>query len=139
MDVAFQLFMVIAIANRRGCVSPLFDVSDRLCLIETINGNEIRREAVLLKNRDPFGRAGEMASMHIDVLICGAISHPFETALISAGIRIVGFICGDLEAVMGAFMGNSLTDIRFHMPGCYGKQLNHRFRHRRGRDPNGDR
>lgn len=139
MDVAILAFMVIAIANRRGCVSPLFDVSDRLCLIETIKGKEVRREAVLLKNRDPFGRAGEIANMRIDVMICGAISHPFETALISTGIRIIAFICGDLEAVVGAFMENSLTDIRFHMPGYYGKQLQHRFRHRRGKDPNGDR
>ena len=130
--------MVIAIANWQGCVSPLFDVSDRLCLIETSNGKEIGREDVLLKNRDPFGRAGEIASMHVDVLICGAISHPFETTLISAGIPIVGFICGDLEAVMGAFMENRLTDIRFHMPGCYRKQLHHCFRHRRGRDPHGE-
>lgn len=137
MDVATLTFMVVAIANRRGCVSPLFDVSDRLCLIEITTGTEVRREAILLKNRDPFRRAGEIANMRIDVIICGAISRPFETALISMGIRIIGFICGDLEAVMGAFMENGLADIRFHMPGNYGKQLQHRFRHHRGKDPNG--
>ncbi len=88
---------------------------------------------MLLKSRDPFGRAKEVAQAGVEVLICGAVSHAFETALISAGIRVLPFMCGDLEAVIGAFLQGKLTDGRFLMPGCFGRRQAHRFQWRRGR------
>lgn len=129
--------MVIAIANWQGCISPVFDVSDRLCLIEIANGGEVRRENILLKYRDPFGRAREMAKIGIELLICGAVSYVLETALISVGIRVAGFICGDLETVVGAFLQGQLTDNRFQMPGNCGKHRRYRFQRHRGRNPRG--
>lgn len=133
MDVADFSDMLIAIANWQGCISPVFDVSDRLCLVEIVSGSAVRRENVFLRYRDPFGRAREMAEMGIELLICGAVSHVFETALISVGIRVAGFMCGDLEAVLDAFLQGGLTDSRFFMPGCFGKRQGYRFQHRRGR------
>jgi predicted Fe-Mo cluster-binding NifX family protein len=126
--------MMIAIANWQDSVSPVFDVSDRLCLIETENGKELRRENILLKSRDPFGRAKEMASLGVELLICGAISHVLETTLMSAGIRVAGFICGKLETVLGAFLRGQLTGSRFLMPGCFGKRQRHHFQYRHGRN-----
>jgi len=126
--------MLIAIANWQGCISPVFDVSGSLCLIEIDRGSEVRRENMLLKYRDPFGRAREVAKAGIELLICGAISHVFETALISVGIRVAGFMCGDLETVLNAFLKGRLTDSRFLMPGCCGKRHGYRFQHHRGRN-----
>jgi len=125
--------MMIAIASWQGCVSPVFDVSDRLRLIHIENGKELRREDILLKNRNPFLRAKEMADIGVELLICGAVSHVLETALISAGIRVIGFACGNLENVLGAFMSGQLTGRSFFMPGCFGRQQRYRFQHRRGR------
>jgi predicted Fe-Mo cluster-binding NifX family protein len=137
MDIAIMVFMVVAITNWQGAVSPVFDVSDRLCVVEIIDGAEVRRETVLLTYRDPFGRAREVAGFSVEVLICGAVSRPFETALISVGIRVLAFICGDLEVVIGGFLQGRLTDSRFLMPGCFGKRQGYGFRHRRGRHPHG--
>ena len=123
--------MIIAIANWQDSVSPVFDVSDRLCLIEIENGKELRRENILLKDRDPFKRAKEMANSGIELLICGAISYVFETSLISSGIRVAGFICGKLETVLGAFLRGQLTDSCFLMPGCFRRRQRHCFQHRR--------
>jgi len=125
--------MMIAIANWQGSISPVFDVSDRLCLIHIENGKELRRENILLKNRNPFTRAKEMAGIGVEMLICGAVSHVLETALISVGIRVIGFVCGDLENVLGAFLRGQLTGRDFFMPGCFGKRQGHRFQYRRGR------
>ena len=133
-NVAKFLYMLIAIANWQGCISPVFDVSDRLCLVELVSSKEVRRENILLKDREPCGRAREMAGIGIELLICGAVSHVFETALISVGIRVAGFMCGDLEAVLDAFLQGGLTDSRFFMPGCFGKRQGYRFQHRRGRN-----
>lgn len=124
--------MLIAIANWQGCISPVFDVSDRLCLVEIEDGTEVRREDMFLKYRDPFGRAREMAKVGVELLICGAVSRVLETALISSGIRVAGFVCGNLEAVLAAFLQDGLTDSRFFMPGCPGKRQGYRFQHRRG-------
>ena len=101
--------------------------------MEVENGCEIRREKIFLKNRDPFKRAAEMSKAGIELLICGAVSHIFETALISAGIQVAGFVCGDFEAVLKAFLRGELIDSRFLMPGCFRKRQGYRFQHRQGR------
>ncbi len=126
-------YMIIAIANWQGSISPVFDVSDRLLIVYIENGRELRRKDILLKNRNPFQRAKEMADAGIELLICGAISQIHETALISAGIRVIGFMCGNLENILGAFIRGQLADKSFFMPGCFRRQQRYRFRHRRGR------
>ena len=128
--------MIIAISNRFGSVSPLFDVSDRLDLIEIIHNKPVRRALITLKQREPFLRTREMAGMGIDVLICGAVSYPFETAITSTGIRILGFVCGELNAVIDAFIQNGSLDRRFDMPGYCRPRQYHRYRHRRRKGPN---
>ncbi len=129
--------MFIGITDWQGNVSPVFDVSVRLCVVEIVGGTEVHRESILLKCRDPFARAGEVAGTGVEVLICGAVSRAFETALISVGIRILPFTCGDLESVIGAFLQGRLTDSRFLMPGCLGRRQGRRFQHRRGKGLNG--
>lgn len=123
--------MRIAIPHWQGRVSPVFDVSDSLYLIDTEDGWEKHRENVLLASRDPFGRAREISSLGIDVLLCGALSRVLETALIGAGVQVVGFICGDLEDVVMAFICGGCADTRFLMPGCCGKRQKFGLRHGR--------
>jgi predicted Fe-Mo cluster-binding NifX family protein len=110
--------MKIAIAQWRDRISPVFDVSDRLVLIDIENGIERHREDIVLTCRGPFERTGEVLRLGVQVLICGAVSRPLETALISAGVRVIGFICGGLEDVIGAYLKGTLSNKRFQMPGC---------------------
>jgi predicted Fe-Mo cluster-binding NifX family protein len=124
--------MKIAIAHWQGRVSPVFDVSDSLIVIDIQNGVEVRRQQINLASRDSFERAQEVSRLGAQVLICGAVSHPLETVLIGAGIRVFGFICGELESVIGAFQDGQLSNTRYLMPGCCGKRQ--RVRLRRGRE-----
>jgi len=133
-DYCLYLIMIIAIANWQGMVSPVFDVSNKLCIIDVKNEKEQKRENVVLKEMNFFLRAKEMANMGIEVLICGAISHELETALISSGIKVIGFMCGEVESILKAFIRGSLSDSRFFMPGRFGKQHRHCFQFRRGRN-----
>jgi predicted Fe-Mo cluster-binding NifX family protein len=126
--------MKIAIAYWQGRVSPVFDVSDSLIVIDIQNGLEVHRQHINLASRDSFERAIEVSRSGAQVLICGALSHPLETALIGAGIRVFGFICGDLESVIGAFQDGQLSDARYLMPGCCGKRQQVRLRRRRETD-----
>ena len=95
----------------------MFDVSDNLYLIHCQEGREMRREKAILNHQDLFQRAKEVTSLEIQILICGAISYPLERALAAAGVRVIGFTCGDLEEVIGAFLNGSLIQPCFRMPG----------------------
>jgi len=116
-----KLFMRIAIAHWQDRISPVFDVSDRLLLIDIEDGRELKREDNLLNCSGPFERAREVYRLGVQVLLCGAVSRPLETALISSGVRVIGFICGGLEDVLNAYIKGRLADKCFHMPG-YGEK-----------------
>jgi predicted Fe-Mo cluster-binding NifX family protein len=109
--------MKVAIAHWQGRIAPVFDVSDNLYLIQCAEGRELRREKTILNQQDLFRRAREVVRLEIQVLICGAISYPLERVLAAAGVRVIGFTCGDLEEVIGAFLNGSLTRPCFRMPG----------------------
>lgn len=124
--------MIIAIPHFRGRVSPVFDVAVDLCLIETRDGRESRRQDMRLSGGGAFARAGELAGKQVEVVICGAISRLQQTALENAGIRVVPFICGNMEEVLAAFMLDTLTAGAFQMPGCCGRRRQNRGGCRRG-------
>jgi predicted Fe-Mo cluster-binding NifX family protein len=104
--------MKIAIAHWQGRVSPVFDVADRLFLITIEDGREIHRESLRLASQDPFERAQRLVEQGVDVLLCGAVSLTLEKALLGTGIRVLGFLGGDLESIIAAFLDEKLSDGR---------------------------
>jgi len=112
--------MRIAIPQWQGRVSPVFDVAGNLLLIDVDNGEESRREQHRLLGGDPLARVAELLALRPEILICGAISKPVEARLASAGVRVIGFICGPVDEVLGAFLGGELSKQAFIMPGCQG-------------------
>jgi predicted Fe-Mo cluster-binding NifX family protein len=109
--------MKVALAHWQGRIAPVFDVSDNVYLIQCAGGREIKREPKTLNHHDPFSRAREVTGLGTQVLICGAVSSPLETALAASGVRVIGFVCGDLEAVLRAYLSGSLHRPCFRMPG----------------------
>ncbi|MEN6472478.1 MAG: NifB/NifX family molybdenum-iron cluster-binding protein [Syntrophaceae bacterium] len=120
--------MRIAIADWQDRISPVFDVSSELILIDIEQGREVGRTSVTLRGNDPFARAHEVADLGVQVLICGAISGPLETALLGGGIRVYGFVCGTLDEVLNAFMRGGIMRGRCRMPGCGGGPRRYRMR-----------
>ncbi|MFB3779444.1 MAG: NifB/NifX family molybdenum-iron cluster-binding protein [Bryobacteraceae bacterium] len=110
--------MKIAIPSWQGRVSPVFDSASSLLLLEIDKGREAGREEKPLTRTDALARAGEVLRLGVDVLICGAISAPLETALLSAGVRVHGFVCGPVEEVISAFLRGGLSGPAHRMPGC---------------------
>jgi predicted Fe-Mo cluster-binding NifX family protein len=104
--------MKIAIAHWQRRVSPVFDVADRLFLITIEDGREVQRERLRLASRDPFERAQRLSERGVDVLLCGAVSSALEKALISAGIQVLGFLGGELDSIVTAFIDGQLNDGR---------------------------
>lgn len=118
--------MKIAIPTWLGRVSPVLDVAERFVLVESQQGVELARRDVPVEETELLARARSIAELRPDVLICGAISRPFDAMLRSVGIRLIPHTCGPVEEVLQAFLSGQLTDQAFLMPGCCGRRR--RFR-----------
>ena len=96
----------------------MLDSASELVVVDIEAGQEVRREERQLGRAHPLARAQEIASFGADTVICGAISATMEARLVSAGVRVIGFTCGPVDEVLGAFLNGDLTRQAFVMPGC---------------------
>ncbi|MGB9609325.1 MAG: NifB/NifX family molybdenum-iron cluster-binding protein, partial [Bryobacteraceae bacterium] len=115
---AFSRVVRLAIPHHQGRISPVFDTAGSVLLIDLENGREIRRESRSLSRNELLARAGEFLQLEANVLICGAISAPLETLLISSGVHVIGFLCGPVDEVVAAFLNGNIAKPEFSMPGC---------------------
>lgn len=122
--------MLVAIPNFQGRVSPVFDVASRLTVVHVKGQAELGRREVTLFETRPEGIAQALAELGVQVLVCGALSQTLERLLGSAGVRVVAQVCGEVEAVLDAFLHRTLDRPEFSLPGCFRDPLD-----RRGRKP----
>jgi predicted Fe-Mo cluster-binding NifX family protein len=116
------MLMKVAMAHWQDRISPVFDVADHLLLLDIEGRREINRQSLRLTGRSPFERVEELSELGVNVLLCGAISLTLEKALIGAGIRVVGFLGGELENVIQAFLEGKLGDGRIRNANRSGTQ-----------------
>jgi predicted Fe-Mo cluster-binding NifX family protein len=126
MLFALNRHMRVAIPLWQGRVSPVFDEANRILLVDVSEKQEQRRQEESLTTRNPFERAQMLPKLGVDLLICGMISQTQQTALASAGIRIIPHICGPMEEVIAAFLEDRIENGALLMPGCGGcKRMRH--------------
>lgn len=106
----------------KGRISPVFDVSRRLLVVEIADGAEVGRAEHDLAVETPPARARRLAELGVDVLICGAVSRPLEAALAARDVHVIAQTCGDVEDVLRAFAAGRLNGPVFLMPGCVGRR-----------------
>ncbi|MFH1999967.1 MAG: NifB/NifX family molybdenum-iron cluster-binding protein [Planctomycetota bacterium] len=119
--------MKVAIPVFQNRVSPVFDWSTRLLVIETDQGCEIRREELTLSADSATSRIDSLAGLSIEVLLCGGISAPLFALVRSRGIRVVPWISGEVNEVIPAFLKGKIPGKGFYMPGCCGKRFRQSF------------
>ena len=126
--------MLIAIPICQGRVSPVFDTAARLLVVRRRKGRAGPRDEIQLGFLPADALARSLRELHIDVLLCAAISEPLLRSLESLGIQVVPHLCGEVEAIVEAFCSGHLRRADFRMPGCWGRHLDEpccRFRRRR--------
>ena len=111
--------MKIAIPIYNDSVSNVFDFAHRLLVVEIENSKEVNRSEVALESRSLPQRAGQLKSLGIDVLVCGAVSRLLANMVIQSGIEVLPFVTGNIENVLGAYMAGQLIRPEFSMPGCW--------------------
>jgi predicted Fe-Mo cluster-binding NifX family protein len=110
--------MRVAIPQWRGRIAPVFDAAGNLLLVDVEDGGEVRRKEKRLAQTESSARAAEFLSCGADLLICGAITASLRLRIATAGVRVIPFLCGAVEEVLGAFLDGTLADARYAMPGC---------------------
>jgi len=120
--------MKIAISTFRYRVSPVFDWSERLIIIDKNQNDEMKTD-VSLSNLNYMDRVRLLVESNVKVLLCGVVSDQLLNILKLKNIRVIPGISGGVDEVIKAFYTGNLKQERFTMPGCKGlRQKQHRFK-----------
>ncbi len=110
--------MKVAIAVWKERISPVFDVSGKILLLDIKNRlvTGMTEEKIVCDN--PVRRACRLAELNVQTLICGAVSQSLSNILDAYGIETISFISGDVDEVIDAYLAGALPNPAMSMPGC---------------------
>jgi predicted Fe-Mo cluster-binding NifX family protein len=112
--------MKVAVTVWEDRISPVFDASRRLLIVEIKNARVTSRSYVLFDPEQPSTLVRTLVALDVPVLICGAVSQVPATIIAAGGITLIPFVAGKIDRVLEAYaQGKSLTPT-FVMPGCRG-------------------
>jgi predicted Fe-Mo cluster-binding NifX family protein len=129
--------VTVAIPIWQQRVSPVLDSATRLLVVTRRQGVPMQRREVILGPLGPEALAQSLAELHVDIVLCAALSEVVQRALQKQGVRVRPHLCGEVEAVLRAFCCRRLARDEFRMPGCWGRHLHGeccRRRHSPGRE-----
>ncbi len=110
--------MKVALAVWNERISPVFDVSRRILVLDIKNGVVLNNRMEAFVTDAPSHKAGRLVELEVETLICGAVSQTLAGILANKGIRMVSFIAGNVDDVIKAFIGGKLPNRELTMPGC---------------------
>ena len=125
--------MKVALAVWNGRISPVFDVSRQLQIMDVQDGRVINRVTVHFANDHPVHKVQRLLDMEVDILLCGAVSRQMAAVLDSYGIRRHDFIAGDIREVVDAYIRGALPSAEMSMPGCFSRRNRRRAKNRKGK------
>ncbi len=111
--------MKIAIPIYNDSVSNVFDFATRLLLVDIENDKETNRSEVALESQSLSQRAGQIKTLEVDVLVCGAISRVLANMVATSGIQVLPYVTGNINDVLQAYLTGQLVKPEFSMPGCW--------------------
>lgn len=114
--------MKIALPVWDEWVSPVFDVCREALILEIDNGEVISTGKIDINTATPLLRIESLAGLGVEILICGAISEEAQVEAESRGLKVIGFVTGEIEEVVPAFISGGLPSPEFSMPGHCGKR-----------------
>jgi predicted Fe-Mo cluster-binding NifX family protein len=128
-----EMAMKVALAVWNGRISPVFDVSRQLQIMDVQDGRVINRVTVHFANDHPVHKVQRLLDMEVDILLCGAVSRQMAAVLDSYGIRRHDFIAGDIREVVDAYIRGALPSAEMSMPGCFARRNRRRAKNRKGK------
>jgi predicted Fe-Mo cluster-binding NifX family protein len=121
-------------------MSPVFDVSREALILTIENGVVAARSMENIETPTPALKPDRLVELGVETLICGAISEPLNHELTARGMRVIGFVAGEIEDVLKSYLAGTLPTPALSMPGCCGRRRQfHGSRGKRGRRGSGKR
>ena len=114
--------MKVAFTIWRGRISPVFDVSREVLLIEIQDHKIVMEHKEALNNGDPALKLNQLVQLGVETLVCGAVSGPVADMAAASGIKMIPFVAGNIIQVKDAFLSGTLKKDNFFMPGCRRKR-----------------
>lgn len=121
--------MKVALTVWDGWISPVFDVCQEARVLTIDRRVVISTTKVNLGNMQPLQKIELLVGMGVETLVCGAISETAHALTSPKGLKVIGFVAGEFEEVVKAFLSGKLPSRALSMPGCCRRQQ----RQRRGR------
>lgn len=116
--------MRLAIPIFGSRVSPRFDYSQKILLVDIQNGTVINKNEVDAGRWHPLSHIGRLYNLKPDIVICGGICNRDYYALSNHGIRIIPSVFGEVEEVIKSFLKGNLVGAR---PGFGRRKHRHRY------------
>ena len=120
--------MRIAIPIFRSRISPVFDFSTQVLIVDADKGKDAGRKESALLGLGPCERGKLLKDEDVNLLICAGVSISLHRMIINEGIRIIPGIVGEVDDVIDAYRTEGLKEKRFLMPGCCRCRRRKRFR-----------
>ncbi len=105
--------MKVAIPMFGNRISPRFDFSPEIWLVELKNGEMINQEKLTTSNLNLPQRLDQLVSVGVNRMICGGIDGFSIGQLGNRGIDVIHNVAGEAEEALNLFIRGLLQ------PGCY--------------------
>jgi len=73
-----------------------------------------------------------LMELGIQTLVCGTITEPLQHELSVRGVKVIGFVAGEIDEVVKCLLDGMLPNRALSMPGCCGRRNRFRGGRRRG-------
>jgi len=120
-----------ALAVWDGRMAPVFDVSREALVLTIEDGAITSRSTESIETSMTQLKLERLTALGIQTLVCGAITEPLQHELSARGVKVIGFVAGEIDDVVRSLLDGTLPTRALCMPGCCGRQ--NRFRGGRGR------
>lgn len=110
--------MKVAVTIWGNRISPVFDASRRLLIVEIDGGRVTERTHVLFDPEKPSSLTRTLAALEVKVIICGAVSQVPAAIIVAGGIGLIPFITGEVDRILDTYAKGGALVPDFVMPGC---------------------
>ena len=90
------------------------DFCTRLFVAEIENGVILRRDVLEFNDSFPSLRAHRLKDLHIDTVLCGAVSDALSMTLWHCDVEVISGLAGEADRLVEDYVHSQL--IRFHTP-----------------------
>ncbi len=101
--------MRLAIPTFGSRVSPRFDCSHKILLVDIEGGKIIGRREIDVSHWHPLSHINKVHDLKTDTVICGGICNRDYYGLFNDGIRVIPLVFGEVEEVIKAFLNGDLV------------------------------